>query len=54
MIKGFYEVTLKHEDGELRTYRCCGVTENNAIEKLLREFPGATVIEKVHLHDFED
>lgn len=54
MIKGFYEVTLDCDDGKVRTYRCCGVTQNDAINKLLRDFPGSTVIKVIHLHDYED
>lgn len=54
MTKGMYEVKLMFSDGELRTYKCCGSTEDIAIQKLLHEFPTATVIVKRHLYDYED
>lgn len=54
MIKGMYEVTLKWKDGELRTYKRCGSTEEIAIKKLLHEFPTAKVVRKCHLYDYED
>lgn len=54
MEKVFCEVVLKGTDGKNRTYKCCGVTQKNAEEKLLKEFPGDKIVSSEVLHRYDE
>lgn len=54
MEKVFCEVVLKGTDGKNRIYKCCGVTQKNAEEKLLKEFPDDKIVSSEVLHKYDE
>ncbi|MBO6105635.1 MAG: hypothetical protein J6O99_07035 [Methanobrevibacter sp.] len=54
MTKVFCEIVLLGTDGKKRTYKCAGITKEDAEKKLLKSFPDDKVISNTFLHEYDE
>ena len=54
MKKVFCEITLNCSDEKNRTYKCCGVTQKDAEQKLLKQFSGDKIVSCTVLHEYDE
>lgn len=54
MLKYFCEITLKCDDSKIRVYKSCGLSQEDAENKLLSNFPGCEIIKSVVLHTYSE
>ena len=53
MMKVMCEVTIKDILGKNHIYKCCGFTQEDAEQKLLKKFPSDKIIKSVILYEYE-
>lgn len=53
-IKVMCEVTIKDILGKNHIYKCCGFTQKDAEQKLLKEFPSDKIVKSIVLYEYED
>ena len=54
MRKVMCEVIIRDVLGNNHVYKCCGISQKNAEEKLLKEFPGDKIVKSTVLYEYEE
>ena len=54
MTKVFCEVVIKDVLGKEHVYKCCGKTQTEAEQKLLKQFPSDKIVRSKVLYEYEE
>lgn len=54
MTKAFCEVVIKDVLGKEHVYKCCGKTQLEAEQKLLKQFPSDKIVHSKVLYEYDE